>query len=124
MRTAWALGFLAISLTPAMARAEESVKIGRLEEIGVVLAGVGGSALLSGTILVGMGLDRRLPPGQTAEEVPIAAAILVSGAVLLGVGIPLAFIGKAKRTDQEKKEEPKKATLVPTFGGAALTLSF
>ena len=132
MRTAWALGFLVISLAPAIARAEEpdpSVKIGRLEEIGVVLAGVGGSALLSGTILLGMGLDRRLPPGETADEVYIATAMIISGAVLLGTGIPIAFIGKAKRNEQEKKEREEKekkpaAMLVPTLGGAVLTLVF
>ncbi len=123
MRTAWALGFLVISLAPVMARADEpaeSVKISRLEEVGVAVAAAGGAGLLSGTILLGMGLDRRLPPGETADEVTIATAIMISGAVLLGTGIPLAFIGKAKRNEQEKK----KAMIVPTFGGAALTLSF
>jgi hypothetical protein len=123
MRTAWALGFLVISLAPIIARADEpaeSVKISRLEEVGVAVAAAGGAGLVAGTILLGMGLDRRLPPGETADEVYIATAIMISGAVLLGTGIPLAFMGKAKRVAQEQK----KAMIVPVFGGAALTLSF
>lgn len=129
MRIASALGLLAISLLPAVAKADEteSVKIGRLEEIGVVVAATGGTALISGGILMAMGLDRRLPPGQTADEVYVATAIMISGAVLLGAGIPLAFVGKAKRHEREKKQQQQKkpaAIIVPTFGGAALALTF
>jgi hypothetical protein len=128
MRIASTVGLLAISLLPSVARADEteSVKIGRLEEIGVVVAGVGATALVSGGILMAMGFDRRLAPGQTADEVYIGTAILISGAVLLGAGIPIAFIGKAKRHEREKKqqEQQKKAMIVPTFGGAALAITF
>ena len=131
MRIAQAVGLLAISLLPAVASAEEtetvSVKLGRLEEIGVVVAGVGGVGLVSGGILMAMGFDRRLAPGQTADEVYIGTAILITGAVALGVGIPLAFVGKAKRNERERKlkeQQEKKAMIVPTFGGAALSLTF
>jgi hypothetical protein len=138
MRAASALGILAISLLPAVVRADEpveSVKIGRLEEIGVVVAGVGGVGLLSGGILMAMGFDRQttecrgitmctvpLPP-----EVYVATAMMITGAVALGAGIPLAFIGKAKRHAREKKELEKQkpaAMIVPTFGGAVLSLTF
>lgn len=144
MRLSTTLGILVISLLPAMARAdeEESVKIGRLEEVGVVVAGVGGAGLLAGGILTAMGFDKQGVACRGAtncmvpapDEVPIGVAILISSAVLLGVGIPLAFIGKAKRHAREKIEKEKRekeqqqqqpsAMIVPTFGGAALSLTF
>lgn len=145
MRPSTLVGMLVISLVPAIARADEepesSMKIGRLEEIGVVLAGVGSAGLMAGGILTAMGFDKQgvtcrgvmnctAPP---PDEVPIGISIVISGAVLLGVGIPLAFIGKAKRharEEREKKEREKQqqvqpvGMIVPTFGGAALSITF
>lgn len=121
-------------MAPAIAHAEEeeeevNVKLGRKEEIGVVVASAGGAALGAGAILLAMGLDRRLPPGETADEIYIATAIMISGAVFLGVGIPLAFMGHAERVKEEKEKKLKeqqqqKAWIVPTFGGVAAVVSF
>jgi hypothetical protein len=121
---------LALVLAPSLAHAEEpaaSVKIGTTEEIGVVMAGVGGSALVSGAILMGMGFDRRLAPGEVADEIYVGAAIMAAGAVFFGAGIPIAFVGHAKRVEEEKEnkqQQAPRAVLVPTFGGAAAVVSF
>jgi len=105
------------------ARADDApVKLAPMEEAGVVTAGVGGAALAAGSILMAMGFDRRAPQNTQgpADEVLIALPIMISGAVLLGVGIPLALVGKAKREAKEKKN----AWIVPTIGGAVAFVCF
>lgn len=110
---------------PRLAMAEEPaappVKLVPLEELGIASAAAGGVALLSGSILLGVGLDapswRHTPPGQLADETVIAGVLMASGAALLGVGIPLALAGKARR-------ERAAAFVVPLFGGAGVVGRF
>jgi len=126
MRIGPALVAAILASAPLAARAEESsapVKLVPLEEIGIAGAVGGGVAIVSGAILLGVGLDaprwRHYPPGQVADETIIAGAIMAGGAVLMGVGVPLALIGKAQR-----ERASHVATLVPTFGGAAIVGTF
>lgn len=124
MRLGPVLAALLVSL-PSLATAEEPasapVKLAPLEEIGIATASIGGVGVVAGAILLGVGLDaprwRHYPPGQIADETIIAGTLMAGGAVLVGVGIPLALVGKAGR-------ERAQVALVPSFGGAIVVGTF
>lgn len=124
MRLGTVLGALLLS-TPSLAMADEPssapVKLAPLEEIGIATASIGGVGVVAGAILLGVGLDaprwRHYPPGQLADETIIASVLMAGGAVFVGVGIPLALIGKAQR-------ERAQVSLVPGIGGATLVGTF
>lgn len=116
-----ALLCLAPRLALADGPAAPPVKLVPLEEAGIASAAAGAVALLSGAILLGVGLDaprwRHGPPGEIADETVVAGVLMAGGAVALGVGIPLAFAGKARR-------ERATACVVPLFGGAGIVGRF